>query len=142
MNAGKLYKRGSVEIIAFLLILPLLLMPIFNSIQNFIALTRHDMLKQVTREALLIAETHGGLTQQDVNSIINYLSSKGFDASKISIDYSPAPVNYGSEVYVKITYDTTISYFTFGLGGFKKVEMPLPMSYGPIYSISKYYQRQ
>lgn len=100
------------------------------------------MLKQVTREALLIAETHGGLTQQDVNSIINYLSSKGFDASKISIDYSPAPVNYGSEVYVKITYDTTISYFTFGLGGFKKVEMPLPMSYGPIYSISKYYQRQ
>lgn len=142
MRTNKLYKKGSVEIIAFLLILPLLLMPIFNSIQNFVALNRHDLLKQVTRDTLLTAETHGGLTQQDINSIISYLSNKGFDASKIRIDYSPAPVNYGSEVYVKITYDTTISYFTFGLGGFKKVEMPLSMSYGPIYSISKYYQRQ
>lgn len=142
MSTNKLRKRGSVEIIAFLLVLPLLLMPIFNSIQNFIALTKHDILKQATRDALLIAETHGGLTPQDISSILNYLSSKGFDTSKVSIAYSPAPVNYGNEVYVKITYQTTITYFTFGLGGFKKVEMPLPMSYGPIYSVSKYYYRQ
>ena len=142
MRTGRLQKKGSVEIIAFLLVLPLLLMPIFNSIQNFVALTKHDILKQVARDALLLAETHGGLTPQDVNSILSYLSSKGFDTSKVSITYSPTPVNYGNEVYVKITYQTTITYFTFGLGGFKRVEMPLPMSYGPIYSVSKYYYRQ
>lgn len=134
-------KKGSAEIIAFLLILPFLLIPLFNSLQNYIALNRSDALKQVTRLAILRAETDGGLTPDDVTEIMNTLKMKGFDTSKVHIDYTPAPVNYGDEVSVRIQYNTQITSFTIGLGGLMKNVQNITMAYGPITSISKHYQR-
>lgn len=134
-------KKGSAEIVAFLLILPFLILPLFNSLQNYIALNKADAIKQVTRYALLRAETDGGLTQDDVNEITTILQQKGFNTSQIHIDYTPYPVQYGDQVTVKISYNTILTNFTIGLGGLKRVEQPFTMSYGPITSISKHYTR-
>lgn len=134
-------QRGSVEILAFLLILPLLLVPIFNGFYYFSDINKYDILKQVSREALLRMEITGGLTAQDYDRIISYLESKNFDVSNVQFDYTPYPVNFGEEVAVSISYTYEQVRFSLGLGGIQKMKNVEVMTYGPIKSISKHYER-
>ena len=64
--------RGSAEIIAFILILPLLLFPLLEGVRVFSDLHRFDILKQATRATLLQMESKGGLTETDYNNLVSF----------------------------------------------------------------------
>jgi hypothetical protein len=134
-------KKGSAELLAFLLVLPLLLVPIFNNIYAYADMNRYDLLKQAARESLLRMEIHGGLTQEDYDSILSYLEERNFDTAKLQVDYTPYPVDFGEEVAIRIGYEYTQSRFSLGLGGIKKTVSEEEMVYGPVRTTSKYYQR-
>ena len=57
-----LNNTGSNEIVAFVLILPFLILPIANTIYMLSDLVVYDRIRQVTRDAVLRMEIDGGLT--------------------------------------------------------------------------------
>lgn len=124
--------------VAFILVLPLILFPIFNNINLYMDLHKYNTLKQVAREAILRMEIEGGLTQADYDAIMEYLEDQNFDTSNIHINYTPHPVNFGDEVAIEILYDYTKVRYTFGVG-IKRVEESETMVCGPLKSTSKYY---
>jgi len=133
-------KKGSAEIVAFILVLPIILFPVFNTFHKYMEIHKYDILKQTAREALLRMEVTGGLTPEDKDKILDYLEDQDFERSKIHLDYTPHPVGFGEEVAVRITYDYTRVSYTFGIGGIQKVEENTSMVYGPLKSTSKYYE--
>lgn len=134
-------ERGSAEILGLIFVLPFLLLPIFNTVYSFVDMNKYDIIKQVSRDALLRMEIEGGLTQDGYYGIMSYLESKGFNVNNVHVDYTPAPVQYGDEVDIKITYNYVSRRFTFGMGGIKRVDQNTQMSYGPLSSISKKYSQ-
>ncbi len=132
-------KKGSAEIVAFILVLPVLLFPVFNTFHVYMDLYKYNMLKQVAREALLRMEVTGGLTEEDKDRILDYLEDRNFERSNIHLDYTPHPVEFGEEIAFRITYNYTQVRYTFGIGGIQRVEKNSSMVYGPLKSTSKYY---
>ncbi|MCG0275640.1 MAG: hypothetical protein L5655_05660 [Thermosediminibacteraceae bacterium] len=137
----KFWKRGSGEIVAFVLILPFLILPIANTVYMLTDLTKYDVLRQAAREAILRMEIEGGMTADALYSLEAFLQSKGIDLSKVHIDYTPYPVPYGEEVKIRIAMDTVIRRYSITLGGIKRVDENVQMVYGPISSVSKKYER-
>lgn len=133
--------KGSAEIIAFVLILPFLILPIANTVNMLTDLVIYDRIRQAARSAVLQMEIEGGLTADGLYNIEAYLQSKGIDLSKIHIDYTPYPVEYGEEVKVKISYDYMTRRYLIDLGGIKRNDTEATMVYGPLSSISKKYER-
>ncbi len=138
----KFWKKGSGEVIAFVLILPFLLLPIANTVYMLIDLTRYDTIRQAAREALLRMEIEGGMTAEAYRDLEAYLSSKGIDLSKVHIDATPYPVPYGEEIAIRIAMDNVTRRFNITLGGIKRIDEHSQMVYGPITSVSKKYERQ
>jgi len=135
------WKRGSAEIVAFVLVLPFLILPIANTVNMLTDLTRYDVLRQAAREAILRMEMEGGMTADALYTLEAFLQSKGIDLSKVHIDYTPYPVPYGEEVKIRIAMDTVIRRYSITLGGIKRVDENVQMVYGPISSVSKKYER-
>lgn len=135
------WKRGSAEIVAFVLVLPFLILPIANTVNMLTDLTRYDILRQAAREAILRMEIEGGMTADALYSLEAFLQSKGIDLDKVHIDYTPYPVPYGEEVKIRIAMDTVIRRYSITLGGIKRVDENVQMVYGPISSVSKKYER-
>lgn len=133
--------RGSAEIIAFILILPLLLFPLLEGVRVFSDLHRFDILKQATRATLLQMESKGGLTETDYNNLVSFLVEKGFDRNDITIDYTPYPVNYGEDVIVRISYNYPRTKYKLTLTGLEKAKETGVMVSGPLKSTSKHYHR-
>ncbi|MCG1012973.1 hypothetical protein JT739_10260 [Tepidanaerobacter sp. GT38] len=134
-------KKGSAEIIAFVLVLPFLILPIANTVCMMTDLLIYDKIRQAARNAILQMEIDGGLTASGLYNTEAYLESKGLDLSKVDIDYTPYPVEYGDEVRIKISYAYTSRRFFIELGGIKRVDKETTMVYGPLSSISKKYER-
>lgn len=134
-------RRGSAEIIAFLLILPLILMPLWEGFHVFSDIYRYDILKQAARQALLRMESQGGLTPADHSNLILYLTEKGFSEDNLSIDYTPFPSNYGNDVVITIRNNFTKTRFSLTLTGLARVEEAGVMVCGPLKSTSKHYER-
>jgi hypothetical protein len=137
----KFWKRGSGEIVAFVLILPFLILPIANTVYMLTDLTKYDVLRQAAREAILRMEIEGGMTADALYSLEAFLQSKGIDLSKVHIDYTPYPVSYGEEVKLRLAYDYAIRRYTITLGGIRRIDQNATMVYGPISSVSKKYER-
>ncbi|ADL07192.1 hypothetical protein [Thermosediminibacter oceani] len=135
------WKRGSAEIVAFVLILPFLILPIANTVNMLTDLTRYDVLRQTAREAILRMEIEGGMTQDALYALEAFLQTKGIDLNKVHIDYTPYPVSYGEEVRLRLAYDYTIRRYTITLGGIRRIDQNATMVYGPISSVSKKYER-
>jgi len=134
-------KKGSAEIVAFVLVLPFLILPMANTVNMLTDLVVYDRIRQATRNAVLLSEIEGGLTSDGLYMAEAYLQSKGVDISKIHIDYTPYPVEYGKEVKVKISYDYNTSRYSIGLGGIERIDKEATMVYGPLASVSKKYER-
>jgi len=132
--------RGSAELIAFLLILPLFLMPLWDGFHVFQDIHRYDILQQAARQAILRMETKGGLTPVDLNNLVLYLTDRGFTADALDIDYTPFPINYGNDVAITISYNYTRLRYTLGLTGLERVEEAGVMVCGPLSSTSKHYE--
>lgn len=137
----KFWKRGSGEIVAFVLILPFLILPIANTVYMLTDLTKYDVLRQAAREAILRMEIEGGMTADALYSLEAFLQSKRIDLSKVHIDYTPYPIPYGEEIRIRIAMDTVIRRYSITLGGIKRVDENVQMVYGPISSVSKKYER-
>jgi hypothetical protein len=141
MKNRKFLRRGSVELFAFVLVLPFLIVPIANTVNMLVDLTRYDMLRQAAREAVLRMEIEGGMTDDELYNIDAFLKSKGIDTNKVHIDYTPYPFPYGEDVKVKISMDTVMRRYTITLGGIKRIDESTQFVYGPISSVSKKYER-
>jgi hypothetical protein len=135
------WKKGTAEIIAFVLVLPFLILPIANTVNMLTDLVRYDTLRQAARQAVLRMEIEGGLTSDGLYNLEAFLQSKGIDLNKVHIDYTPYPVPYGEEVKIRIAMDTVMRRYTITLGGIKRVDENTQMVYGPISSVSKKYER-
>lgn len=140
---GSLFKnkKGNAELVAFLLILPLFLLPIWDGFQVFSDLYRYDILKQAARQALLRMESKGGLTPADYDSLVLYLTERGFAEDNLDIDYTPFPINYGDDVAISLSYSYTRTRYNLGLTGLQRVEETGVMVCGPYSSTSKHYER-
>lgn len=136
------WKKGSGEIVAFVLILPFLILPIANTVYMLTDLTKYETIRQAAREALLRMEIEGGMTAEAYADLENYLASKGVDLSKVHIDATPYPVPYGEEIAIRISMDTVLRRFNITLGGIQRIDTQSQMVYGPITSVSKKYERQ
>jgi hypothetical protein len=134
-------RRGSAEILAFIIILPLLLFPLFNGVYAYMDMNRYDIMKQVAREALLRMEINGGLKETDRERILDYLAARGFDISRIEMDYTPHPVGFGEEVAFRISYSQSRVRYTLGFEGLRRIEEDRTMTYGPVKTTSKRYER-
>lgn len=134
-------RRGSVELLAFILILPLVLCPVLNTFHSYFDINKYDVLKQVTREALLRMEITGGLTSKDYDRVLNFLEEKNFDLNMVDINYTPYPVNFGDTVAFQINYTYEQIRYSLGLSGIIKTVTEEVMTYGPVQTTSKYYER-
>lgn len=134
------WRKGSTEIIAFVLILPFLILPIANTVNMLADLVTYDVIRQAGRDAILRMEIEGGLTQDGLYITEAYLESKGLDPGRVKIDYTPYPVEYGEEVKIKINYEYIARRYSIGLGGIKRIDKEAGMSYGPLASVSKKYE--
>lgn len=135
------WKRGSAEIVAFILVLPFLILPIANTVNMLEDLLIYDQIRQATRKAVLRMEIEGGLTPDGLYNVEAFLQGRGLELDNIHIDYTPYPVDYGREVRIKISYDYKTKRYYVGLGGIRRVDKDETMVYGPISSISKKYER-
>ena len=136
-------KRGSTEILAFIFILPLILIPLLFGFYSYTNLNEYDILKQVSREALLRMEIKGGLSEGDRIRIVEFLEDRGFDISKVHLDYTPVGAQFGEKVQFRISYRFTKKDFGLdSMGRLKKTEKEEVMVYGPVSTTSKFYQRQ
>jgi len=135
------WRKGNAEIIAFLLVLPFLIIPIANTVNMLTDLARYDNLRQAARQAVLRMEIEGGLTSDGLYNLEAFLQLKGIDINKVHINYTPYPVSYGDEVKIKIEMDTVMRRYIITLGGIKRVDENTQMVYGPISSVSKKYER-
>jgi len=140
---GRIFKecRGSAEIVAFILILPLFLLPLWDGFSVFSDITRYDMLEQAARYALLRMETHGGLSPADHADLLLFLTERGFAAEDLDIDFTPFPIDYGNEVLITISCNYTRTRFTLSLTGLQRIEEAGVMVCGPLRSTSKHYER-
>ncbi len=134
-------RRGSSEIIAVLLILPLFLFPLWDGFYIFQEIHKYDILKQAARQAILRMESQGGLTPADHGDLVLYLTEKGFVEDDLTIDYTPYPVEYGEDVIISISYNYTKTRFSLTLTGLDRVEEDGVMTCGPLKSTSKHYER-
>jgi hypothetical protein len=132
-------RRGSAEVIGFLLVLPLIIIPVFNMFYAYMETYTYNIMMQVSREALLRMEIEGGLTDESYSKILSYLEERNLDISGIHIDYTPYPVDYGEEVAFRISYDYISTRFD--LVSLSRITEPRTMIYGPVKSTSKNYRR-
>lgn len=133
-------RKGSSEIIALVLLLPLFLFPIWSGFHLFSDIQRYDVMKQTARLALLRMESQGGLTPVDYNSLVLYLTGKGFSAADLTINYTPYPIDYGEDVVINISYGYTKTRFDLSITGLEKIEEAAVMVC-ELKSTSKYYER-
>ncbi len=134
-------RQGSSEIIAILLILPLLLLPLWDGFYMFSDMHRYDILQQTARQALLRMESKGGLTPADYDNLVLYLTEKGFNEADLTIHYTPFPVNYGEDVIISISYSYPKTRFSLTLIGLERIEEEEVMVCGPLKSTSKHHER-
>ncbi|QSQ10606.1 hypothetical protein H0A61_03016 [Koleobacter methoxysyntrophicus] len=132
-----LNRKGSAEIIGFLLILPFLLLPIINTVNMLGDLVRYDALRLAAKQALLRMEIEGGMTEDGMYILDSFLQSKNIDPADVHVDCTPYPVNYGEEVRICLTYQHRSRRYYITLTGLRRVEKDEPMVYGPISSVSK-----
>jgi hypothetical protein len=132
-------RRGSAEVVGFLLVLPLIIIPVFNMFYAYMETYTYNIMMQVSREALLRMEIEGGLTDESYSKILSYLEERNLDISGIHIDYTPYPVDYGEEVAFRISYDYISTRFD--LVSLSRITEPRTMIYGPVKSTSKNYRR-
>ncbi len=132
--------RGSAEIVAVILILPLLLLPLFSMAAQWFNLNQYDILRQCANQAILSMEIEGGLTAAGKVRIYEALAEKNIAAEGVHLDYTPYPAAYGQPVKIKISCNYQAVAYSLGLGGLTKNVEDKIMVYGPVVSLSKRYQ--
>ena len=134
-------KSGSAEIVAFVMILPFLLLPIVNSVYMTTDLAIQNKILLATRKSLLEMEAAGGMTSDIYNSLTTRLNEQGVTLSKLTINATPAPVSYGSTVSIEVIYNKPLVRFKLEGLFLKRQEDNTGIKIGPLTAISKYYVR-
>lgn len=129
-------KKGNSAIISMLIVLPLLLSVTLNPILMYLDIMKYQKLEEIAKNYTVRMEIEGGLTATALSSMIEEINNAGFDISKTHIDYTPYPVDFGSDVKLKIT--STIKTGRISLikaGGMKNETIQVVI--GPYVSVSK-----
>lgn len=128
-----LNNKGNAELLAFLLILPLLLTVAFNPIMQYVEMNKYSGLEDIAKKYILVMETEGGLTDTQYANLQNELIEKNY-VSDVTIDYTPYPAEFGTDVALKITMSMKTTRINL-LGGMASETIPIVA--GPYTSISK-----
>lgn len=109
---------GSLE----LCIAVILLMFIYVSTMEPVVMTYKQLvLEQAKMKGLDAMQIKGGLTSEIETAICDYLKSRGFNVNQLTINGTIAPINWGGEVAIDISYNDTIrSYHRRGLITFER----------------------
>lgn len=110
---------GSIELVIGVM----LLMFIFLSTMEPVIMSyKQIVLEQAKMKGLDAVQIKGGLTGEVETAIRDYLTNRGFESSKLTINGIIAPVDWGNEVAIEILYDDTIkTYRRTGLVTFERV---------------------
>lgn len=134
-----LSKKGSAEIVAFILILPLLLMPMLNSINMVTDLAIYNKIMTHTRKSMLAMESQGGMTATLHNELMSSLQAQGIDTTKVEVMASCAPVPYGHELALEVFYQRPMIRYEYQGFFLKRSITGSQMRFGPLQGISKRY---
>lgn len=98
------------------------------------------LLSQVQRDALLQMELSGGMTAVIEDKITDKLADYGFDTSKVDIDATSAPVDYGLDLEIELEYSYILSSYDFSGLSFFKTDNPQTMI-SSAKSVSFYFEK-
>lgn len=101
-NKGSAVLTTPIVLAISLFFLALFLVFIVNMLMPFIW---YEKLSGQTLKYIFVMEEYGYLTNDERNSLLNELSSSGFDKSKITITSTDAPVDYGEPIFLNISYN-------------------------------------
>ncbi|MEQ6359466.1 DUF4320 family protein [Thermoanaerobacter thermohydrosulfuricus] len=77
---------------------------------NFFSIMNTQLkLNNLARQAIRVVEVEGGLTQQEINYLMNQISNMGLDPSKATIEGSYYPVQLRNPVYIRVKYTATFN---------------------------------
>jgi len=85
-------------------------------------------------------ELNGGMTPTIHDEVNDKLGNYGFDLSEIEVEATPAPVDYGEDVEVKLTYNYTYDKYTFSSFSIVKTDEPKSMV-ASARSVSFYFEK-
>jgi hypothetical protein len=121
-------RSGSGEALGFAAVALIMFVVIFNLLPPMLALQDYWLLTQVQRDALLKMELNGGMTPAIHDEVNDKLEEHGFNLSNIDIQATPAPVDYGNDVEIQISYDYTYDLYTFSSFSILKTDEPRTMT--------------
>jgi hypothetical protein len=117
------------------------MLPVANAINMIADLAVYNKLMVQARKTILAMESEGGMTSSLYSALQSGLQAGGIDTSKLTVSASPAPVPYGSEIYLDISYQRPVVRFHL-LGIFlQRRQEAAAMRVGPLRGISKRYIR-
>lgn len=91
----------------------LMMLVVFNLMPPVFTLVDYFNLLQVQRETLLQMELAGGMTPAIHQEALDKLAEYGFDMNNIQISATPAPVDYGGDVELSMSYNYTYDKYSF-----------------------------
>jgi len=100
-------RKGSGEALGFIAVALVMFVVVLNLLPPMLTLRDYWLLTQVQRDALLKMELNGGMTPTIHDEVNDKLENYGFGLSEIEVEATPAPVDYGEDVEVKLTYNYT-----------------------------------
>jgi len=133
-------RKGSGEALGFIAVALLMFVVVLNLLPPMLTLRDYWLLTQVQRDALLKMELNGGMTPTIHDEVNDKLGNYGFDLSEIEVEATPAPVDYGEDVEVKLTYNYTYDKYTFSSFSIVKTDEPKSMV-ASARSVSFYFEK-
>ncbi len=114
---------GSIEVAIAVILLVFIF---FSTLPPIVSAYKSNVLEVTKMKALDAMQINGGMNGQIKSAVISYLSRHGFDASRITIHATNAPVNWGEEIAIEIRYsDTLTRYRRNGLLSFERYDDPI-----------------
>lgn len=129
-------KKGSVEFLSFIIVLPMALIITFNPIFMYFDMQKYNSLEDIAKKYCLISETEGGLTLEQIENCRQETAKLGYDINNIRVDADRYPVEFGREVRTRITVENVvIKRIKLKAGGLEDDKITIVA--GPFTSISK-----
>ncbi|WP_374713221.1 DUF4320 family protein [Symbiobacterium terraclitae] len=120
--------RGNGESISFVFVSIVLMLVVLNVSPPIMATLRYYDLSQVHRDTLLRMEIAGGLTPAIEDRARDTLAELGFSPVAVTISGTPAPVDYGSQLTLEISYQYTYREYAWATFTVYPVDQPRTMT--------------
>ena len=133
-------KKGASEALGFIAVLMLMMLVVFNLMPPVLTLFDYMSLCHVQRDALLQMELAGGMTPNIYGEVVDKLENYNFNISNVTIDATPAPVDYGQDIEIQLSYGYTYEKYSFSAFSIIKSDEPKTMSCSAR-SVSLYFEK-